>query len=43
MKKNKTTNVRVLAQLGLLAAIEIVMKLIGLGLSLIHIWHAISS
>ena len=31
MKKNKTTNVRVLAQLGLLAAIEIVMKLIGLG------------
>ena len=31
MKKNKTTNVRVLAQLGLLAAIEIVMKLSGLG------------
>lgn len=28
---NKTTNVRFLAQLGLLAAIEIVMKLIGLG------------
>lgn len=31
MNNNKTTNVRFLAQLGLLAAIEIVMKLIGLG------------
>lgn len=29
--KSKTTNVRFLAQLGLLAAVEIVMKLIGLG------------
>ena len=28
---NNKTNVRFLAQLGLLAAIEIVMKLIGLG------------
>ena len=28
---NKTTNVRYLAQLALLAAIEVVMKLMGLG------------